>query len=45
MNSISPLITKVLRAIEIKLSPYLRQRPVIRRRLEQQLEFPWLSKR
>ncbi|MEY3896150.1 MAG: hypothetical protein RLZZ214_1670 [Verrucomicrobiota bacterium] len=45
MNSISPIVAKLLRAIEIKLSPYFRQRPVIRRRLEQQLEFPWLSKR
>jgi hypothetical protein len=45
MNTISPVVAKVLRMIEIKLSPYFRPRPVIRRRLEQQLEFPWLSKR
>jgi hypothetical protein len=45
MNTLSPVLTKLLRIIENKLSPYLRPRPVIRRRLEQQLEFPWLSKR
>ena len=45
MNSLSPLITKVRKLIETKLSPYYRPRPVIRRRIAVQLEFPWLSKR
>ncbi len=45
MNTISLLIAKFLKAIETRISPYFRQQPVIRRRLEQQLEFPWLSKR
>jgi hypothetical protein len=45
MNTLTPLLAKVLKVIERKFSPYFRQPPVIRRRLEQQLEFPWLSKR
>jgi hypothetical protein len=45
MNTFSPLITKVRRLIESKLSPYYRPRPVIRRTIAVQLEFPWLSKR
>ena len=45
MNSIPPVIQKVRKVIATKLSPYFRQRPVIRRTIAIQLEFPWLSKR
>ncbi len=39
------MIVKLLKALETRIFPFFRQPPVIRRRLEQQLEFPWLSKR
>ena len=45
MNSISPVLHKVRQIIANKLSPYVRQPPVIRRPIAIQLEFPWLSKR
>lgn len=45
MNTFPPVIAKLLKALETRISPFFRQPPVIRRRLEQQLEFPWLSKR
>ncbi|MGL5017812.1 MAG: hypothetical protein ACRDBP_06745 [Luteolibacter sp.] len=45
MNTLSVVLAKVLRLVEDKFPGRFRQRPVIRRRFEQQLEFPWLSKR
>jgi hypothetical protein len=45
MNIIYPLLAKALRLLETKLSPYFRQPPVIRRPIQEQLEFPWLTKR
>jgi hypothetical protein len=45
MNAIPLVLHKVRKIILHKLSPYLRQPPVIRRSIAIQLEFPWLSKR
>ncbi len=45
MNAIPPVLSKVRKLIAHKLSPYFRPRPVIRRSIAIQLEFPWLSKR
>jgi hypothetical protein len=45
MNAIPLVLDKVRKIIRHKLSPYLRQPPVIRRSIAIQLEFPWLSKR
>lgn len=45
MNTFMPLIVRVRKLIETKLSPYFGHPPVIRRRIAVQLEFPWLSKR
>jgi hypothetical protein len=45
MNTLSAVVAKVLKIVEAKLPARFRQRQVIRRRFEQQLEFPWLAKR
>lgn len=45
MNTFQPLISRVRKFIESKLSMHFRQPPVIRRSIAIQLEFPWLSKR
>jgi hypothetical protein len=45
MNVIQPVLQQFRKIIATKLSPYLRQPPVIRRNIAIQLEFPWLSKR
>jgi hypothetical protein len=45
MNTFSAVVAKVLKIIENRFPTRFRQRPVIRRRFEQQLEFPWLAKR
>ena len=45
MNTVPLVLQKVYKIIATKLSPYLRQPPVIRRSITVQLEFPWLSKR
>jgi hypothetical protein len=45
MNTLSIVVAKVLRIVEDRIPTRFRQRPVIRRRFEQQLEFPWLAKR
>jgi hypothetical protein len=45
MNTFSAVVAKVLKIVENRFPTRFRQRPVIRRRFEQQLEFPWLAKR
>lgn len=45
MNTFIPLLERFRKLVEIKLAPYTRPRPVIRRSIAVQLEFPWLSKR
>jgi hypothetical protein len=45
MNTILPLICKVRTLLEQRFPSYLRPRPVRRRRIEVQLEFPWPPKR
>lgn len=45
MNAIQPVVSKVRKILVTKLSPYLRQAPPPRRKVEIQLEFPWQLKR
>jgi hypothetical protein len=45
MNTLSAVLAKVLKIVEKRFPTRFQQRPVIRRRFEQQLEFPWLAKR
>jgi len=45
MNSLPPVLHKIRKLIETLVYPYIRRRPVIRRSIAIQLEFPWLSKR
>lgn len=42
---IRPLIERLLPLLEERFPGHFRKRQVIRRRLEIQLEFPWLSKK
>jgi hypothetical protein len=45
MNTVLSLIIRWLRILESKLSAAVRPHPVRRPRFEEQLEFPWHSKR
>ncbi len=45
MNTIYPFFARALQLFETKLIPYFRKPPVIRRPIQEQLEFPWLTKR
>jgi hypothetical protein len=45
MNIIKPLIEKIRPLLEERFPSHFRRRPARCRRIEIQLEFPWLGKR
>ena len=45
MNILKCLLDKVQPLLEERFPTYFRRRQIIHRKLEIQLEFPWLSKR
>jgi hypothetical protein len=45
VNIIKPLYERILPLLEERFPQYFHRRQVIRRRLEIQLEFPWLAKK
>ena len=45
VNIIKPLYERILPLLEERFPQYFHRRQVIRRKLEIQLEFPWLAKK
>jgi hypothetical protein len=45
VNIIKPLYQRILPLLEERFPNYFQRRQVIRRKLEIQLEFPWLAKK
>ncbi len=45
VNIIKPLYKRILPLLEERFPQYFHRRQVIRRKLEIQLEFPWLAKK